>query len=388
MNQKLNSVQVLRGLAALSVVLFHYRFWLAPLYGDLTLVNKYLSWGSAGVDLFFVISGFIMIHITNSKPSGIKSSIFFFVERLIRILPTYILGLLTAFYFTWEVGIFSDAVKLENLMSALTFMPYTENYPPLYINADGLFVVRWTLNYELYFYLVFSICLLFSRRQVVIFIWLLLTAAFGYSFANEITLSTSGYKTGNPIFSFLTNPIVFEFALGIAAGYTYISSEKWSKKWKAIFTLVAALVFAIAAFNGAIEGYSLKTGVVAYFVLVAFIINDEFISRISPKFFIMLGNISFSWYLLHNQFGSYFSWQVEANNPGVMHGTNGFFIMLVASIFVAWLSHKYVEGILTSNIRDKIFSTRFGKLIDMRKNRKYPNESMAGGAGLGVVAKS
>ena len=81
----------------------------------------------------------------------------------------------------------------------------------------------------------------------------------------------------------------------------------------------------------------------------------------------MLGDISFSWYLLHNQVGSYISWQVEANNPGVMHNVYGFTILLILSIFIAFLSHKYIEVILTNKIRNKIFMSIPGKLVDMRK---------------------
>ena len=100
---------------------------------------------------------------------------------------------------------------------------------------------------------------------------------------------------------------------------------------------------------------------------MAFVINDKIITKITPSFFVMLGNISFSWYLLHNQIGSYISWQVEANNPGVMHNAYGFAILLIISIFIAWLSHKYIEGILTSKIRNRIFMSKVGKLVDMRK---------------------
>ncbi|EAY2062493.1 acyltransferase [Salmonella enterica] len=366
-NNKLNSVQILRGLAALSVVLFHYRFWLSPLYGDLTIPNKYLSWGSAGVDLFFVISGFIMFHITSKKPSGLKPALFFSIERLTRILPTYFIALFIAFYYTWEVGYFVDPQKLQNIISALTFTPFVDAYPPLYIDAGGIFVIRWTLNYELYFYLIFALCILFNKKIPGVILWILATVIAGLSMTGKVTLSTAGYETGSPVLSFLTNPIIFEFALGILAGYTVKHAEKWSGKTKLAFSLFTAIIFIYAVHNRLIEGYSLKTGVISYFILVTFVINDRIITKITPSFFVMLGNISFSWYLLHNQIGSYISWKVEANNPGVMHNAYGFTILLILSICIAWLSHKYIEGILTNKIRNRIFMSRPGKLVDMRK---------------------
>lgn len=209
--------------------------------------------------------------------------------------------------------------------------------------------------------------LFLTKKIPGVILWIIATAIAGFYITGKITLSTTGYETGSPVLSFLTNPIIFEFVLGILAGYTVKHSEKWSCKTKLAFSFFTALIFIYAIDNKLIEGYNLKTGVISYFILVTFVINDRVITRITPSFFVMLGNISFSWYLLHNQIGSYISWQVEANNPGVMHNAYGFTILLILSICIAWLSHKYIEGMLTNKIRNKIFMSRPGKLVDMRK---------------------
>jgi len=136
---------------------------------------------------------------------------------------------------------------------------------------------------------------------------------------------------------------------------------------KRIFTATTVLIFSICAYNGMIQGYSLTTGVIAYFVLVTFVINDSIITKFTPSLFVMLGNISFSWYLLHNTIGGYISWQAEANNPGAMHNVFGFTALLVSSIVISWLSHRYIEGWLTSKIRNRVFSSKVGRFVDMRK---------------------
>lgn len=61
---KIESLQILRGLAALAVVMFHYRFRLVEDGASMVIPNKLFGWGSIGVDLFFVISGFIMVYVT------------------------------------------------------------------------------------------------------------------------------------------------------------------------------------------------------------------------------------------------------------------------------------------------------------------------------------
>lgn len=371
-SNKLDSIQILRGLAALSVVLFHYRFWLAPLYGDLTIPNKYLSWGSAGVDLFFVISGFIMVHITSKKPSGIRGSLFFITERLTRICPTYYIILFTAFYFTWQTGIFTEPKYIENLTSALTFMPSTADYAPLYIDSAGLYVVRWTLNYELYFYVAFAICILLNQKLPLLIGWVAGTTVAGYYLTSTIVLSTSGYKVESPLFNFLTNPIIIEFLIGAIAGYTYQYLKISNLRFRKYFSLVSIFIIFCAFYFGLISGWSISCGVVMYFVLVTFALYNDVITKYTPSFFVMLGNISFSWYLLHNQVASYISWQVEANNPGVMHSTLGFFVLLTISISLAYLSHKFIEVWLSNKIRNIIFNSRLGKLIDLRKDKPLP----------------
>jgi len=369
-SQKLDSIQVLRGIAALSVVLFHYRFWLAPLYGDLTIPNKYLGWGAGGVDLFFVISGFIMVYITSKKPSGIKGALFFITERLTRILPTYYIILFTAFYFTWEIGVFTDPKIIANLISALTFLPNTTDYPPLYVDASGLYVVRWTLNYELYFYAVFGICILLNKKLPILIGWIICSIIAGVYFTSKLTFETSGYKIEPPLFSFLTNPIIIEFFIGALAGYTYQYLQKSSDKIKRGFALISIIIVGLGFSYGFIQGWNVGFAVILYFVVVTFALFNDFITKYTPSFFIMLGNISFSWYLLHNQVASYISWQVEANNPGVMHSTLGFFSLLAISILLAYISHKLLEVWLTNKIRDAIFSSPLGKFIDLRKVKK------------------
>lgn len=68
---KLNSIQALRGLAAMLVVMFHFRTDLAS---DFPLANRLFGNGAIGVDLFFMISGFIAYYITKNENFGFASS--------------------------------------------------------------------------------------------------------------------------------------------------------------------------------------------------------------------------------------------------------------------------------------------------------------------------
>ena len=133
--QKLHSIQFLRAVAALSVMFFH-------------IVGAPLTIGAAGVDVFFVISGFVM-GMVGDKATPTK----FLRHRLFRIVPLYwavtLLMCLGAL-----AGVFSTfTFTMDHLWKSLLFIPYAD--------ASGqvtpLVMVGWTLNMEMFFYLVFAL---------------------------------------------------------------------------------------------------------------------------------------------------------------------------------------------------------------------------------------
>ena len=141
------SIQYLRALAALGVVIFHA----SP--AD----NPFMV-GNAGVDIFFVISGFIMWSITEERPTSPAA---FIRDRLIRIAPLY--WLLTTLL---VVGVLVRSKLFPNLKIDLPFVVgsylFVPMRPPGSTGADPIWPVLvqgWTLNYEMFFYVLFSACL-------------------------------------------------------------------------------------------------------------------------------------------------------------------------------------------------------------------------------------
>ena len=86
--QTITSVQVLRAVAALGVVACHYGLFYSQSLGDPRAI-MILNFGEAGVDLFFVISGFIMVYASQSLYGRADAPKTFFTRRLIRIVPIY-----------------------------------------------------------------------------------------------------------------------------------------------------------------------------------------------------------------------------------------------------------------------------------------------------------
>ena len=353
-NRILNSIQVLRGIAALSVVLYHYGFYLVPTGGDVNA--RPFSWGGIGVDLFFVISGFIMVIVTHNSGSGFNATKSFMINRLSRILPVYYVILLFAFFTNGAMSTFHYEEKVQNLISALTFSPYMHETAPMYILADGLFNVRWTLSYELYFYVAFSACLLFSRKLIPLALWFITPVAICFLSIGNITFSTKGYNFDSVFIEFITNPIILEFGMGIVTGLLYLRLSKNGRAPHIIMTtsLVALVITGIG--TNILTMYNLLSGFAFSLLVLALSLSEKFFHSQWIRFVVFLGNISFSLYLIHNPLASFMSKKVEKYIPGMMHSALGVTIMLMAAILAACISHKYLEIRLSKFIKSKIES--------------------------------
>jgi exopolysaccharide production protein ExoZ len=142
----ISNLQVLRGLAALAVVFYHTAF----------TISGSVHTDFQAVSVFFVISGFIMTYISRDDCNR------FLANRLIRIVPLYWLCTLLPVASTWLKGsgrMWSDA-SLETILESLFFVPYRNSIG----DVQPLLAVGWTLNLEMFFYLLFSIALMISVR--------------------------------------------------------------------------------------------------------------------------------------------------------------------------------------------------------------------------------
>ncbi|HFT7639868.1 acyltransferase family protein [Citrobacter freundii] len=358
MKNKLESLQILRGLAAFAVVLYHYNLYLVPNGPEREIPDKLFGWGAIGVDLFFVISGFIMVFVTADKVSGIKTSIDFIINRLVRVLPTYYIILFLTIFCIGGIDLILN-INLDsdpNLASALTFNPYIPETAPLYIPDNGLYNIRWTLNYEIYFYLAFSICLMFKPRIILLFFWFMIPIIFSIYSLHTFTLLTEGYNFESIKLRFITNPIILEFGVGILSGYAYrrLRHCDYLKHGLISICLVVIIVTGIAL--GALKAYSLLSALSFFFLVTLFSIQSDKIIKFTPKVFVVLGDISFSWYLLHTPLLYIASLHFDKRFPGAINSFYGFFGLLLLSIVLAWLSHRYIEVRLTNRIKHWIKS--------------------------------
>ena len=287
----IRNLQALRAVAAYMVVLYHF---LGQQVSQLYPPAKFLSFGAAGVDIFFVVSGFIMV-VTTMKRDMAPGE--FLLHRIARIVPVYwvvtILLFAIVLYGFKPVGIMQ--VQPDWLAKSLLFIPFDRDG-----RVEPIISVGWTLNYEMFFYLLFALSL-FIRHALA---RTLLLCAVMIALALSQLWSEPGL-----LGAFYTTPIILEFAYGCALGYVFSRTQGAKIDGHLPFyAMILAGIAIIALAQVMREGTAAELSGftrplvwgVAGLSIVAGAVFLERAGRIVPfDSLVELGNASYSIYLIH-----------------------------------------------------------------------------------------
>lgn len=235
---QLLQIQALRGFAALCVVLTH-AFLGAGWISNLPTMSAHPFLGEFGVDVFFVISGFIMVITTGSGFGHSGAQLAFLKKRIIRVVPLYWLlsGVLMGVIIFAPQLVALPAIDVLYWAKSLLFVPVAH---PLEDGIRPVLVVGWTLQYEMFFYVLFALSMFFSRRTGLSLLLFSLVGfvAFGQFFGPQ-----------GVILHFFSEPIILEFAAGIVIGLLFTNNIKLPRATLWALPLLAAilLVFGWAA---------------------------------------------------------------------------------------------------------------------------------------------
>lgn len=201
------SIQYLRGLAAMMVVYHHSISKIREMNPESFI--PYSGFGSAGVDIFFVISGFIMWVTTASKT---ESPAYFWYRRIIRVVPLYwffIFVIVVPKLFIPEL-FQSTQLDPENVVKSLLFIPHY--HPVVSDQIWPILIPGWTLNYEMFFYFLFGASLFLSRsaRLPALILTFLLLVTIGLWVPSD-----------NPLLMTYTDSLLLEFLAGVIIGALY-----------------------------------------------------------------------------------------------------------------------------------------------------------------------
>jgi peptidoglycan/LPS O-acetylase OafA/YrhL len=343
--QTLNILQVYRGFAAVSVVCFHATTTIFSKYNFHSLGGVF-SWGFSGVHLFFVLSGFIISFIHFSDIGMPQRASGYLRERFVRIYPIYwVIVFIYLPFFLHDLKIINWSFLIENI----TLLRIT--------HFEKIILVAWTLSHEILFYFVFLVLILNRLTGVILILgWLLLMlheiftadALMPPYILSSITGIDYGVFTN---FARLASaPINFLFVLGAASFWTYkkIINQPRAEQLAIASFLIGVAMFCVAGVyclnEGSYEswgGYYAVFGIASFFLLVAS--GSAAIEKwaSTQHFFLLLGNASYSIYLVHFGLQEYLV-HALGSNPFANYNVI-FAILIVLPVFIGIISYKYVE---------------------------------------------
>jgi peptidoglycan/LPS O-acetylase OafA/YrhL len=335
---KILSIQALRGIAVLGVVLFH-SFSIEQKYsgGDF-LLPDFLRMGQTGVDLFFVISGFVMVTVTKGRFARRNEMGRFLWGRLTRIYPTYWFYFsLTAVVLVIKPGwVNSSQGHQVHLLSSFLLLP-SDQLP--------LVMVAWSLIYEMWFYLVFTILLRFHECLLLpsLLVW--------GTIVTTVNLVTAIDRLP-PGLQIILHPYSLEFITGALIALFLARQDTAALSRRSailILALVLAAGFPLAYRHNVIElpGLSREITIGLLFGLLllscATLENHRFTP---PKFLQFIGDISYSIYLSHvlvlSAIGRLWlrAWQMPES---FLDNIAACLVMLAAVIAYGWVGYRLIE---------------------------------------------
>jgi peptidoglycan/LPS O-acetylase OafA/YrhL len=321
-------IQILRAIAVVLVVGFHMGW-------------PGFSFGYLGVDIFFVISGFLMFQIYSERESNKIRSFYF--RRLKRLLPAYLFVSLATTFIFFLVALPFERVSLvtQNLYANFlisNFYYWSENQ---YFVSGGLrpLLTFWSLALELQFYLIFPIIFTIIKKFYKLFWVIILFSALMHVFLTIVSPETA---------FFLLPARMWEFLLGTVVAYK-LNSQMESKYIGPRIFYVASLVLILSIFLSPLaknlESFFPNFVVV---IITTFLLREGFSvaenQGILRRIFLIIGRYSYSIYLVHLPIICFISYQPFSGNLKPNSDLEVNFLSILVIAFFSYLLFHLVEN--------------------------------------------
>lgn len=322
------AVQMLRGIAALMVVFVHIDIQLKSLrYGALGS-----GWLACGVDIFFVISGFIMW--TSVDRRGGMTGGDFLKNRLIRIVPLYwfvtTIALLVGLTMPYVMA--STKIVLGHVVASYLFLPARH---PITGTLWPLLIPGWSLNYEMLFYVIFALALVIAPASRALRFWLIASVLTAIVIVAELTMNWFD------VMNFYANPMIFEFVAGILLGMCWRQGlVRRSPLWLAVLLAGFLLLWPNVGLG--------RAGTMAGATLI--VAGAVFLPPLPHNPLSTLGDASYSLYLTHAitlRALAYFWGGLFTSSPWQLFVATG----VAAALVVAFLMYRFFEVPVTARLK-------------------------------------
>ncbi|WP_396156834.1 acyltransferase family protein [Flavobacterium macrobrachii] len=287
---KLISVQFLRAFASVYVLVTHVFQHLG-----FSMPGGYFLAGAYGVDLFFIISGFL-IYLTTKEFDSWKS---FGIKRFFRIYPLYWFSffMFAIFYISQQ----DFGLNVMQVIQNIVMIPWNDE-----LTTRSLLVnVAWSTVYEVYFYVVFTFLLFlkWSKKAIIPLLLILFAITKAITVLNLFGLNDSG------IFRFISSVAgrthIIPFIIGILIAMIYqnkniISTIKKNQKIGRIIFVAFNMIYVVITITqyAQYKSYLFSTLIFIFWLYVDYLFEINYETKLS-KFMSLIGDISYSIYLLH-----------------------------------------------------------------------------------------
>lgn len=319
--KNIHNLQIIRGVASTSVVYFH--------------VGSTSNFGAFGVDVFFVLSGFVIAMLVNNGQSPAN----FLLARLCRIVPLYWLmtiGLFLAASIAPTI-LNSATANLEQLYKSLFFIPFFRANGDMY----PLLGVGWTLNYEMMFYGCVFCTIYFFRNNWIKVTTLIFLGGYlflGYAFEHKL------------INSFFGSCLIFEFLFGIYA-FKVFDSQKLQALPQSFLIFIGACAYVLMAVtesSGIMNNRLALFGIPAVFLIIAAVELER--KQIRPigkirSILTSIGDASYATYLSHYFVVAAFDRTLHQKLGWVdPNSILGMLLVIITALLVGQFIYKYFDN--------------------------------------------
>jgi len=342
-----------RGLAILMVLLWHYvqNQLIVEVGSPLAYVKQALGFAWSGVDLFFVLSGFLITGILLDNQN--KSNYFrvFYTRRICRIFPLYYLVLFIYFILTrLEFGEIPPLHHMlqQNDVPLWAYATYTQNIIMGLRNTagPGFLAITWSLAIEEQFYLLlpFIVWIIPQRRLPVVFVWFLLMALY----LRFVMPGLSAFINTPWRADSLMVGALLAYYIRIAGFTDYIGRHRaWLLLMLALvlFGIVTANQYGRLVLGGTLTHFSLA---VLFGMLILYVVTfrDGVIGQIMRnRILVWLGSISYGVYLVHTGISGLMHGLIRHSRPymAVWHDVAVTLLALVITLLLAHFSYILFE---------------------------------------------